>query len=491
MDFAKLALYQATVGAERPALAYTGGVATYGVLAGATAIAAARIRQLSLGSGHVAAVDVRNPFQHLVLLLALALEGVASVSVQNSYAIALSGFQVDALLADRFAVPAPGLNIIPVDDAWFDHDPKRPPNFAQLLAAPGIAQPGAVLRVVFSSGTTGRPKPVAIAADVFGRRLANGSFTYGGASLAGSRVMSLMGFSTLPAFMSAFGTLAGGGVICFAPSPPEALHLMNLFQVGLVSMTPHQLRNLLAAQGHAAPPTSLHTIVLGGAKFPPAMVAEARAKLCSNLMLGYGTTEAGSISHVHASAVEGVPDAAGRVLPWVTLEIVDDAGMPLPAGMSGRIRVRSNEMASYLGTHLTDIQPINDWFYPGDIGSLQPDGMLVVSGRSTEMINRGGGIIAPDLVEEVLLAAPGVADAAAVGMTNDAGLEEIWAAVVVGTGFDPTEALRFCQLRLSDRAPERLIPIDVVPRNDMGKIIREDVRQFLRGATISQICHPA
>jgi acyl-coenzyme A synthetase/AMP-(fatty) acid ligase len=94
-----------------------------------------------------------------------------------------------------------------------------------------------------------------------------------------------------------------------------------------------------------------------------------------------------------------------------------------------------------------------------------------------------------ELAGDLRLGAPGVADGVAVGMTNDAGLEEIWAAVVVGTGFDSTEALRFCQLRLSDRAPERLIPIDVVPRNDMGKIIREDVRKLLREATMSRLAN--
>lgn len=478
MDLAKLIVYQASVGREKPALAYTGGIATHGVLAGAVAVAMDRLRAIDLRPGHLAAVDVRNPFHHTALLIALALEGVASISVQNAFGIEASGLRVDALLADRYARPAAGLRTAPVDDDWFDHDPKRAPDFARLMSAPGLPREDDVIRVVSSSGTTGRPKAVAITSAVLGRRFANAAFTFGGASRGGARVMSLMGFSTLPAFMSAFGTLCGGGVICFAPNPAEALQVIQMLQVNVLSLTPFQLQGLLQAQGVAQPPPSLQTVVIGGARTPRAELVRARALLCNNVMVGYGTTEAGSIAHAHAGAVETIEDAAGYVLPWAELQVADEAGEPVAPGVEGRFRVKSNEMAAYLSGEVGNMEKIGpDWFYPGDVGMIRPDGMVIVSGRATEVINRGGSIVAPDLVDEVVRASAMVSDCAAFGVTAGSGIEEIWAAVVPAAGYDRQALLRFCRERLADKAPERLVEVAEIPRNDMGKVMRHRVRE--------------
>lgn len=492
MDFAKLIIYQASVGPERPALAFTGGVATYGVLAGAAAVAGERISVLGLGPGCLVAVDVRNPFHHATLLLALALQGAASVSVQNSFAIEETGIRIDALLQDDYSSPAPGLRTEKVDPSWFDHDRKQPPPVARLLGAPGMASESQVLRVVFSSGTTGRPKAVAITPAVLGRRFANASFTYGGTSLAGARVMSLMGFSTLPAFMSLFGTLCGGGLICYAPNAREALQIIQMFQVSVLSLTPHQLKSLVEAQGSAPPPASLQTLIVGGSRTPRSLAAAARARLCGNLMIGYGTTEAGSISHVHASAVDGVENAAGFVLPWAKLEAVDSDGNATPAGEEGLLRVSSNEMASYALGSIDNLEPLDrDWFYPGDIGAIREDGMVIVRGRSSELINRGGAIVAPDLVEQVLNASPMVADSAAFGATGPSGFEEIWAAVVPATGYDAQALLAYCRAKLADKTPDKLIAIDRIARNDMGKIMRHEVRNMVLSGALSARDAPA
>jgi acyl-coenzyme A synthetase/AMP-(fatty) acid ligase len=480
MDFAKLIAYQASISPEKPAIAFTGGVATYGVLAGAAAVSMDRAAALGLRSGNLVAVNVRNPFHHATLLLALALQGIASVSAQNSFAIEHTGLKVDAFFHDRFAAPPSGLNAALIDQDWFDHDAKAPPPIAKLLGAPGMPGDDQVLRVVFSSGTTGLPKSVGITNGVLARRFANASFTYGGASLAGSRVMSLMGFSTLPAFMSLFGTLCGGGLVCYAPSSKEALHIIQMFQVNVLSLTPHQLQSLVEAQGAAPPPPSLQTLIVGGSRTPRPLVAEARSRLCSNLMIGYGTTEAGSIAHVHASAVEAIERAAGYVLPWARLEAVDEGGKPVPAGRDGRLRVRSNEMAGYVLGSIENFEPLgDDWFYPGDIGAINEDGMVLIAGRTTELINRGGTIVAPDLVEQVIGASGLVRDCAVLGMMSPGGFEEIWAAVVPDDGYDAQKLLAFCRARLADKTPDQIRAVAELPRNDMGKIMRHRLRDAL------------
>ena len=258
-----------------------------------------------------------------------------------------------------------------------------------------------------------------------------------------------------------------------------------MFQVNVLSLTPHQLQSLVDAQGAASPPPSLQTLIVGGSKTPSALLSLARSRICNNLMIGYGTTEAGSISHVHAAAVEGMENAAGRVLPWAELQAVDEAGAPVPPGQQGLLRVRSNEMAAgYVTETVSNLEPLGkDWFYPGDLGAIGEDGMVIVSGRSTELINRGGSIIAPDLVEQVLSASPMVADCAAFGAMTGSGFEEIWAAIVPGDGYDPQKLLHFCRERLADKTPDKLLTVTEIPRNDMGKVMRRSVRDaVLSGA---------
>jgi acyl-coenzyme A synthetase/AMP-(fatty) acid ligase len=482
MDFAKLIAFQASIGPGRPALAYTGGIATYGVLAGAVSVALDRLRALGLKPGQLAAIDVRNPFHHTALLIALALEGVASISVQNAFAIQSSGLQIDVLLADRYARPAPGITTAAVDDSWFDHDPKRTRYVAKLMRAPGMLRQDRVIRVVSSSGVTGRPKSVAITTGVLGRRLANGAFTHGGGSFGGARVMSLMGLSTLPAFMSVFGTLCGGGVICFAPNPAEALQVIQMLQVELLSLTPFQLQILLEAEGTSPPPPSLRSVILGGARTPRGQLAMARARLCANVMVGYGTTEAGSIAHAPAAAVESNDHAAGYILPWAELQVVDEADEPVGPGVEGRFRVRSNEMAGYAHGSVAEVKEVGDWFYPGDVGAIDAEGMVFVTGRLIEVINRGGSIVAPDFVDEVLNASGLVSDCAAFGVMNEKGIEEIWAAVVPAPGYEEQQLLHHCREKLADRAPERLVQVAEIPRSDVGKVLRSRVRESVLAA---------
>src|SRR5690606_21464709 len=106
----------------------------------------------------------------------------------------------------------------------------------------------------------------------------------------------------------------------------DALQIMRLFQVGVLALTPHQLQGVLDALGPSSAPESLQMVVVGGSRTPRDLLREARSRLCGNILLGYGTTEAGQIAHSHAAAVEESETCAGRLLPWVTLEAVDAAG---------------------------------------------------------------------------------------------------------------------------------------------------------------------
>src|SRR5207253_368022 len=116
------------------------------------------------------------------------------------------------------------------------------------------------------------------------------------------------------------------------------------------------------------------------------------------------------------------------VIPGEVIEIVGPDGLLLPPDQEGVIRVRSADISSYFVPTAEDDEIFKDgWFYPGDIGKLTPDGMVIITGRVNEVINRGGDKLAPEVIESTLRLMPEVTDAAVFAVPNT---DQIWAAVV-------------------------------------------------------------
>jgi len=483
MDFAKLVMFQARSRINEPAVAFAGGVATYGVLASAVESATAKLVATGLKQGDLVTIDVRNPLQHVALILALGLSGIVSASVQTSFNVEMSGLKPDAILVDQFAKQPPGLRLIAVDDSWFLADAERGPDFVKLLALPGFPDEDAVARVVFSSGTTGVPKSTGFTGRNMELRLAHASFTYGGGAVGGIRVLCMMGFSTFGGYLAMIGALASGGMACFAQQPPDVLHVVRMFGVDLLILAVVQLQAVLAALGDGRPPPSLKTVTAGGSRIPAALLKDAQARLCSNIIFGYGSTEAGSMAHAPASMLMQIDGAAGFAYPWVTLEAVDEEGRPAAPGETGIFRVKTSEQAHYVVDHPDNALLFRDgWFYPGDVGTIGADGLITVTGRSAEVINRGGSIVAPDLVERVLAMHPSVKEAVVFGLPTKTGIDEIYAAVVAPDRFNEAELLHFCRERLADKAPGKIRRLDAIPRTDSGKPKRRMVREQIMAA---------
>ncbi len=479
MDFAKLVVYQARAHLDEPAVAFPGGVATYRVLAGAMLTAADRIAGLGLKPGAIVGIDVRNPLHHIILMFALNLRGVASASVQTAFSVEQSGLSPAAILVDSHATHPAGLRLVSIDESWFTVDPETPPDFVRLLAMPGFADENAVMRVIFSSGTTGVPKSAGITSKVLASRFNHSLFVIPGGAV---RSLTLLGMSTLGGFLSPIWALGTGGVACFAGNPAEALHVCRIFNVDVLTVAVLQLQAVLKALG-TAPPPPLKRVIAGGSKISQELLKEARARLCANLTFSYGSSEAGIVAIADGGLLEGIEGAAGFVLPWIELEVVDEDGKRLPPGTEGILRTRSEELAHYVIDHPDNALLFRDgWFYPGDIGTLRADGLLVVTGRSSEVINRGGAIVAPDLIERVLTSRPEIAEAAAFGIPVSFGVEEIHAAVVVRGRFDEQELLQFCRERLADKAPSRIALVTEIPKSDSGKPLRRIVRDRLVNA---------
>jgi acyl-CoA synthetase (AMP-forming)/AMP-acid ligase II len=204
-----------------------------------------------------------------------------------------------------------------------------------------------------------------------------------------------------------------------------------------------------------------------------------------NLIACYGSTEANIVAtapfrHRHT------PGAVGYITPGVTVGIVDHR--PSAAGGPETHRI-SRQLQSYRGDATESQNAFRDgWFYPGDIGRLTADGLLVLSGREKAVLNLGGDKVSAERIEQVLMTFAGVQQAAAFTVRNGAGVDELAAAVVMPV-FDADALRRHCERELpASFVPARFVSVADISRNEMGKI---DRRRCASGPCLSPPGHAA
>ncbi len=248
--------------------------------------------------------------------------------------------------------------------------------------------------------------------------------------------------------------------------------------------------------GSAANLSALRAIAYGGGRMPVELIDRALALFPqAGFTNAYGLTETSSTvallgpdEHREAHGSTDVQARArlasvGRPLPTVEIEIRDEEGRVLPAGERGEIYVRGEQVSGeYRERSALDTQ---GWFPTRDAGWLDEEGYLFLAGRADDVIVRGGENISPGEIEDVLLTHPAIADAAAVGMPSVEWGEAVGVAVVARPGYAAPSDAELCALvkqRLrSSRVPERVLMLETLPYNEMGKLLRREVRKLFQG----------
>jgi acyl-CoA synthetase (AMP-forming)/AMP-acid ligase II len=248
-----------------------------------------------------------------------------------------------------------------------------------------------------------------------------------------------------------------------------------------------QILDVLEKRGERLP--SLKALSYGGGRMPQPVIERALALLPNVAFVNaYGLTETSSTVAVlgpedHRQAISSSDPAVrrrlgsvGQPLPTLELEIRDPDGKVLPAGQSGEIYIRGDQVSGEY-THKKAIQD-DGWFATNDGGWLDEAGYLFVEGRLDDVIVRGGENISPGEIEDVLRQHPGVADVAVLGVPDDHWGERV-AAVVVPAGATPsTEDLAAwvkSKLR-STKTPEVWAFREALPYNDTGKLLRRQLK---------------
>lgn len=244
--------------------------------------------------------------------------------------------------------------------------------------------------------------------------------------------------------------------------------------------------------------SSLQSVSYGGAAMPFPVVRRAIEMFPKGVgfVNAFGQTETTSTLTVlgpEDHRLDGTPQevetrlrrlrSIGRPLPDVEVKVVDDDGKDLGVDEVGEIWVRTERVMKGYGTAEGTSSPLRDgWLPTRDMGWIDADGYIFLAGRKDDMIIRGGENIAPAEVEAVLYAHPDVDEAAVIGVADEEWGQRVGAVVVPrpGTKLTADEVIAFCKQRLASfKAPEVIRFMAELPKNQMGKVLKKDLRAEL------------
>jgi acyl-CoA synthetase (AMP-forming)/AMP-acid ligase II len=495
-------LEMAASNGDRPAVTADGRSLSAARLLDLARAAASRFRDypavLYLGTSHLA---------YPVALFGAALAGVPFVPLNYR----LGGQQLDGLLARH-----PGALVLGPGDLDQLCSPGRttppppPPPPAHGGAARHLIPPGESAAVLlYTSGTTAAPKAAVLRHRHLLAYVLNtvefGSAADGDAALVAVPPYHVAGLANLLTNL-----YAGRRVVYLAAfGAQEWLEAVRREQVTHAMLVPTMLARIVAeVPGADAGTPTLRSLAYGGARAPRPVVERAlRIFPGTGFVNAYGLTETASSVAVlspedHRAALTSDDPAVrdrlgsvGRALPGIEFQVRAEDGEPAGPGESGLVFVRGEQISGEYGGPRPggsggDGSPpvaggpggvvppggnstldADGWFATRDRGRLDADGYLFIEGRADDTIIRGGENIAPAEIEDVLLAHPGIAEAAVVGVPDPEWGQRL-VAVLVGDG-DPAEIRQWVRDRLrSAKTPDTIVFRAELPKTDTGKLLR-------------------
>lgn len=423
---------------------------TFAELAGPVASAARAIAARGLAAGARVALSAQNRFETLIAIYALLELGVPFVPIHPR----ITPVEAAVILED--AEPA-----LILDEATIAQivepaitrkvEPAQPD---ELFAGPGVPDPRGVLAILYTSGTTGRPKGAILPRSAFVASAAASAANLGWREddrwllcmplchTGGLSIVTRCLLARRCVILGGDRTNRPGSPIKGAPrfDPAGVLDTITRSRATILSVVPTMLKALLA-EDTAGVLGRLRVVLVGGAAAPPSLLEEC-ARRGLRALTTYGLTETCSqvtaqrpLPESSSSTLPGgappVRLGAGAPLPGITIAVRGEDGAPCPPGSPGRIHVCGPTlMAGYLHG-----PPLEGWFDTGDVGMLDAVGELHIHTRRTDLIVTGGENVYPAEVEQTIEACEGVARALVFGVPDEVWGQIVAAAIVL----DPTK----------------------------------------------------
>ena len=489
---------------DKPAILFEGREITYALLARRIErCARVLVHGLGIVPGNRVAYLGQNAPEQIALLFACARVGAillplnwrlaAPEHVQLLQHAAPRAMFVDGLYTDHVNSVRDQLDTITLISyaeegegwSWFNslEDVRR--------GQPAVAEPAGLsdedgLLLCYTSGTTGVPKGALLSKKALMCNAENSVDMH--AMTEDDMVLTVLpmfhvgglNIQTIPALF------AGATVVLLRQFDVDQFYqAFDKYPVTLTLIVPTVMLLLMADDRWAkGKPDSLRIISIGSTVVPENMVSQ----VCDwgvPLVQVYGSTETCPIAaYTHPEDAARKPASTGKTAKHCEIRIVDTMGAELARGESGEILVRgANVMTEYWHDAEASREVFSDdWLHTGDIGHFDEEDFLFVDGRLKDMIISGGENIYPALVENVLSECEDIDEVAVVGRPDDHWGEVVVAVVVVkeGSTVNAGKIIDFCSGRISRfSCPREVVRVDSLPRNAMGKVLKEVVRQVV------------
>ena len=348
--------------------------------------------------------------------------------------------------------------------------------------------------IVYTSGTTGRPKGI--------RRPLSGADPEAAVAPMVTVVSQIMGVPTGegvqlvtgPMYHATPGSLATLGlhmghtlVLMDKWEPQRALELVERYRVSYMHMVPTMFQRLLALPEEVKrsyDTSSLRCVVHGAAPCPKDVKMRMIDWFGPIINEYYGSSEGGGAS-VGAEDWLKRPGTVGLPWPGAAIRIYDENGWECPPNQAGEVYIKMPgfEFEYHNAPEKTRDSTRDGFFTVGDVGYLDEDGYLFLSGRSTELIISGGVNIYPAEIEGYLAAHPAVADVGVIGVPNQEWGEEVKAVVQLREGVEPSaeladELIAHCRDGLAGYKVPRSVDFrEALPRTETGKLYKRLLRE--------------
>jgi acyl-CoA synthetase (AMP-forming)/AMP-acid ligase II/NAD(P)-dependent dehydrogenase (short-subunit alcohol dehydrogenase family) len=490
---------------DRPAVIDELGTLTFGELdSQARALAAALHEHLDLGPGRGVAIMCRNHRGFVQAAVAATRLGCDIVPLNNDFA----GPQLADVLAREGATAAvydqefeglfdqagfEGTRVV----AWRDDGEPGRPTLEALIELGGSnppAPPTPGRMVMLTSGTTGTPKG-AIRAGISARALA---------PLALAGLLDLGRIEPLPRsgeplvvappLFHLFGLIGmmagfalGSPIVVRRRFEPEAtLAQIERTHAGVLLAVPTMLKRMIdlpAETRERYDTSSLKMVLSGAAPLAPELAAAVMDEFGDVLYNGYASTEAGAGTLATPQDLRTAPGTVGRPAVGARIKIIDDEGLEVPTGNTGRIFIGSAMLfEGYTGGG--GKQLIDGLMSTGDVGHFDSGGRLFIDGRDDDMILSGGENVFPQEVEDLLISHQAVADAAVFGVADEEFGQRLAANVVLkrDASMSEDELKAYVRARLArHKVPRQIAFVEELPRTSTGKLRRGKLSEAWSG----------
>jgi malonyl-CoA/methylmalonyl-CoA synthetase len=343
--------------------------------------------------------------------------------------------------------------------------------------------------ILYTSGTTGRSKGAML---THGNLLSNAQVlkTYWGWKRGDVLIHALPIFHVHGLFVASHGALLNGSKMIWLNRFEPKTVVAHLPQATVFMGVPTLYVRLLAEPGLTRAACSrMRLFISGSAPLLIETFNAFRERTGHTILERYGMSETAMLTSnpYHAADGERRGGTVGFPLPGVGVRVVDDAGAPCPTGEIGHMQVRGpNVFKGYwrMPEKTAEEFTADGWFKTGDVGRIDERGYVTIVGRSKDLIISGGFNVYPAEIESTLNDMAGVGESAVIGVPHPDFGEAVVAVVVPRPGSTPDAAALIAELKAkiaNFKVPKRVFVVDELPRNAMGKVQKNLLRDAHKG----------